>query len=132
MLLETTTFDDLLKNLIELSKDPSGSRLIQKKFEECSAPEKEQLINKILPEISTLSKDIFGNRKTYKDFCLKNGYMTKHKKPQCRFTAEILYRYLTLDTQFAESHTGLEDVLIETEILRNCFKAHKKMTKTLY
>ena len=61
LLLETTTFDDLLKNLIELSKDPSGSRLIQKKFEECSAPEKEQLINKILPEISTLSKDIFGN-----------------------------------------------------------------------
>ena len=88
--------------------------------------------NTIIWDTLKMSKDIFGNRKTYKDFCLKNGYMTKHKTPQCRFTAEILYRYLTLNTQFSESHTGLEDVLIETEILRNCFKAHKKMTKTLY
>ena len=88
--------------------------------------------NTIIWDTLKMSRDVFGNRKAYKEFCVKNGYMTKHKTPQCRFTAEILYRYLTLNAQFAESHTGLEDVLIETEILRNCFKAHKKMRKTLY
>lgn len=61
LLLETTTFEDLIKNLTELSKDPSGSRYIQKKFEECSSLEKEKIIAKLIPEIVSLSKDIFGN-----------------------------------------------------------------------
>ena len=59
--LENTTFQDILKNVCELSKDPSGSRLVQKKYEECSELEKEKIVNKVLPEIYNLSKDIFGN-----------------------------------------------------------------------
>lgn len=79
-----------------------------------------------------MSRDIFGKRPTYIRYCFDNGYVTKHKKPQCRFTAEILYRYITNNEDFAECHTGLEDVLIETVILTKCFKAHKKMRKSLY
>ena len=53
----------------------------------------------------------------YKDFCESNGYMTAHKTPQPQKKAETLYRYLTNNTDFNEEHTGLEDSLIELEIL---------------
>jgi hypothetical protein len=44
-------------------------------------------------------------------------------KRGCRsYTAEIIYRFITNDLQFEESHTGLADVLIEKEILRFCFQ----------
>ena len=63
-------------------------------------------------------------------FCKDNNYLTKNGK--CRFTAEIIYRYLKQDNDFEESHTGLEDTLIEKEILAYCFKQHKKMDKLLF
>ena len=53
----------------------------------------------------------------YKEFCKTNGFMTKHKKPQPQKKAETLYRYLKNDLSFEEEHTGLEDSLIELEIL---------------
>ena len=53
----------------------------------------------------------------YKNFCESNGYMTAHKIPQCQKKAETLYRYLTKNVDFTEEHTGLEDSLIELEIL---------------
>ena len=56
--------------------------------------------------------------------------MTKNN--QCRFTAEIIYRYLTNDLEFEESHTGLEDTLIEKDILAFCIRQHKKMDKLLF
>jgi hypothetical protein len=53
----------------------------------------------------------------YKEFCKTNGFMTKHKRPQPQKKAETLYRYLTNNIDFVEEHTGLEDSLIELEIL---------------
>ena len=64
--------------------------------------------------------------------CEMNNYMTKHKVPQVRLTAEILHRYLTGNKNFEESHTGLEDVLIEKDILAHCFRQHKAMKKALF
>jgi response regulator RpfG family c-di-GMP phosphodiesterase len=43
-----------------------------------------------------------------------------------------IYRYIKKDTSFIESHTGLEDTLIEKEILAYCIKQHKKMDKLLF
>ena len=57
------------------------------------------------------------NTKEYKDFCKVNGYMTKHKYPRPQMKAETLYRYLTDNVDYEEEHTGLEDSLIELEIL---------------
>ena len=57
------------------------------------------------------------NTKEYKDFCKENGYMTKHKYPRPQMKAETLYRYLTDNVDYEEEHTGLEDSLIELEIL---------------
>lgn len=79
-----------------------------------------------------MARQTIGKQKRYRKFCEQNGYMTNHKVPRVRLTAEILYRYLTKDNDFVESHTGLEDVLIETHIMMRCFKTHKKMEKRLF
>lgn len=60
------------------------------------------------------------NDDDYKDFCVKNNFLTSNGK--CRYTAEILYRYLTGNIEFEEEHKGLDDVMIEKEILFACRK----------
>ena len=77
-----------------------------------------------------MANDTICKQKTYKKFCEENGYLTKNG--QVRKTAEILYRYITKNNDFTESHTGLEDVMIEKEILAHCFRQHKAMRKKLY
>lgn len=77
-----------------------------------------------------MANDTICKQKTYKKFCEENGYLTKNG--QVRKTAEILYRYITKNNDFIESHTGLEDVMIEKEILAHCFRQHKTMRKKLY
>lgn len=46
-------------------------------------------------------------------------------KGNFKTSAEIAYRYLTGKFDFIEDHTGLEDVKIETEILKYCLKNYK-------
>ena len=46
-------------------------------------------------------------------------------------SAEIAYRYIHQEYDFLESHTGLEDVLIECEIMAKCFRQHKKMNTSI-
>ena len=77
-----------------------------------------------------MARSVMGKMPTYKKFCEQNGYTTKTGKP--RFTAEICYRFITKDLQFRESHTGLEDVEIEAEILEYCHRQHKAMKKKLW
>ena len=79
-----------------------------------------------------MARQTIGKQKSYRIFCEQNNYLTKHRTPQVRLTAEILYRYLSGNKDFEECHTGLEDVLIETKILAHCFRQHKKMEKRLY
>ncbi len=79
-----------------------------------------------------MSRDAIGRTKEYSEYCKENGYLTKHKKPQNRLTAEILYRYISGDNNFEESHTGLEDVKIEKEIFLYCLKSKKKIRKRLF
>lgn len=88
--------------------------------------------NTIIWDTLKMSNDTIVKQKSYTKFCDNNDYKTKHKPPRNRATAEILYRYITGNNDFEESHTGLEDVLIETEILAHCFRQHKKMRKLLY
>ena len=78
-----------------------------------------------------MARQTIGQQKSYRKFCEMNGFMTKHRVPRPRLTAEVLYRYITGDVTFEESHTGLEDVLIETKIMVHCFRQHKKMEKRL-
>ncbi|MCQ2820404.1 MAG: hypothetical protein MJ252_24325 [archaeon] len=59
--LERMTFDELLTNLLQLCKEPGGSRFVQKKYDELFPEQKTKVINSILPEIISLSTDCFGN-----------------------------------------------------------------------
>lgn len=77
-----------------------------------------------------MARDVIGKMPTYRSFCENNGFLTKNGR--LRFTAEILYRFITRDLDFVEDHTGLEDVMIEKEILAYCFKQHKKMRRLLW
>ena len=77
-----------------------------------------------------MARDVILKQPTYIRFCEKNGYTTATGKPKA--TAEILYRYIILDNDFIEKHTGLEDVLIEKEIVAYCFRQKRKMRKCLY
>lgn len=67
-----------------------------------------------------MCRQLLGKNENYKTFCETNGFMTKHKTPRVRLTAEIVYRYITNDLEFVEEHQGLADVLIEKEILKYC------------
>ena len=77
-----------------------------------------------------MARSVIAKTPTYKRFCEENGYMTKNN--QVKLTAEILYRYMTRNNDFIESHTGLEDVDIERQILTYCFRKHKVMKKALW
>ena len=77
-----------------------------------------------------MARSIYGKSPSYKKWCIQNGYMTKNG--QVRLTAEILYRYITGNNKFVESHTGLEDVMIEKEIFRKCMAWHKPMKRKLF
>lgn len=79
-----------------------------------------------------MARQTIGEQKSYITWCVNNGYLTKHKTPRVRLTAEILYRYLSGNKDFIESHTGLEDVIIETKIMSHCLRQHKKLEKRLY
>ena len=65
-----------------------------------------------------MARRTFGKDADYKRFCEDNNFLTQNG--QCRFTAEVLYRYLTGDVDFEEVHKGLDDVSIEKEILFAC------------
>ena len=65
-----------------------------------------------------MSRAILKNNDSYGEFCYENDYLTERG---CRrYTAEIIYRFLTGNNDFEESHTGLEDVRIERKIFEFC------------
>ena len=64
-------------------------------------------------------------RPDYIEFCKVNGYMTEQATPRPRKSAEVLWRYLSGDNTFQESHTGLEDVKIEAQIFAECMRELK-------
>lgn len=76
-----------------------------------------------------MANDTICKQSNYHKFCIDNGYMTNHLIPQVRKTAEVLWRYLTDNTDFTEQHTGLEDVTIEAQIFAACVRQHKKMER---
>ena len=77
-----------------------------------------------------MARDVIHKMPTYRRFCEEHGFLTANGKLSA--TAENLYRFIIKDPTFVESHTGLEDVQIEREIMFYCFRQHKKMRKGLY
>lgn len=69
----------------------------------------------------------FMRSKHYIKWAIKNGFVSD--AGNVKTSAEIAYRYITKDVGFVESHTGLEDVEIETAIF---FKIMQCKMKTDY
>lgn len=67
-----------------------------------------------------MSREVLKDIESYDEFCYNNDFLTKRGCK--RYTAEIIYRFIIDDLTFEESHTGLEDVKIEKEILSFCLK----------
>ena len=69
---EEMSIDEIINKADILSRDHFGSRLIQEKYEDCSAEDKTRIFNKIKDIIYPLSKDIFGNYAIQKILDFKN------------------------------------------------------------
>lgn len=74
-----------------------------------------------------MAREVFKNDDDYGVFCYEHDFITK--RGGRRYTAEILYRFLTNDVDFEEAHTGLEDVKIEAIIFAECMRRGAKNRK---
>lgn len=77
-----------------------------------------------------MSRTILKENDSYGEFCFNNDYVTKNG--QRRYTAEIIYRWLSGENEFIESHTGLEDVKIERKIFEYCLAQNPEINGLLW
>lgn len=75
--------------------------------------------------IWNMACQVLMNRTTYINFAERNGYISE--KDNILTNAEKCYQYVKNKIDFEESHTGLEDVKIEVEIMAECYRTHKKL-----
>lgn len=72
-----------------------------------------------------MSTETFLQKKDYAKQAIANGWISE--SGNIKSSAEYAYRYISGDKVFEEEHTGLEDVLIEIQILCKARQAHKKI-----
>lgn len=77
-----------------------------------------------------MARDVIHPMASYRKFC--EEFDLKTANGRLSTTAENLYRFIINDPYFEESHTGLEDVQIEREIMFYCYRQHKPMRKLLF
>ena len=80
-------------------------------------------------DIWAYASEFITNKQEYQNFCELHQYFTD--TGNYKASAEIVYRYITEDTEFNEAHMGAFDVDIETEILQFCFE-HGAKQETEY
>lgn len=79
----------------------------------------------IIWDLWNVAVSLLVNSRNYVKFCLENGFY--NEKGNLKTSAEVVYRYITKNTDFVEKHTALEDTEIEAEILATCLKRHQKL-----
>ena len=77
-----------------------------------------------------MARSVIHKMPTYRKFCEKHEMLTASGRLPT--TAEALYKFISRNPNFRESHTGLEDVQIERSIMFYCYRQHRKMDKVLY
>ena len=77
-----------------------------------------------------MARSVIHKQPTYKKFIDEHNLRTPSGKLPT--SAEVLYKFIEKNPDFVESHTGLEDVRIEREIVKYCYRQKKKMRKVLY
>ena len=76
-------------------------------------------------DIWNVACQVLGRQKTFQWENIRNA------KNNLITSAERMFAYMTQDEDFEESHTGLEDAIIETKILIRCLKNHLKINKKI-
>lgn len=74
--------------------------------------------------IWSLACEVLYTQKTFRKIAESQGWVSE--KGNLKTSAEIGHRYITGLHEFEESHTGLEDVLIEVAIMEKCYRQNKK------
>ena len=69
-------------------------------------------------------------QKTFKKLAIKQKWLTESGL-NLSTKAETVYKYISGDFDFVEQHKGLDDVLIEYQILLRCINQHKRMDRWL-
>ena len=77
-----------------------------------------------------MSREVLNKDNGYNEFCNDNNFLTANGTK--RFTAEVIYKYLTGNLDFEESHTGLEDVMIEKDIFSYCVTKKPEINGALW
>lgn len=77
--------------------------------------------------IWAMSADAFLSSRKYFEMAEEKGWFSEKKNVLSN--AECAYRFCTGQETFEEKHIGIDDVEIETEILKFCLKSHKKLNK---
>lgn len=77
-----------------------------------------------------MARETLKSDPDYRQFCLDNGFVTSRNVN--KYTAEIIYRYLTGETDFNEKHMGLDDVKIEREIFLYCVRKNPDIDGRLW
>lgn len=77
-------------------------------------------------DIWSFAQVITGSSR-YGEWATEHGYVTETGTPKT--SAEHVYRFLTRNKNFTESHTALEDVRIESSILTACIARKRKDPK---
>lgn len=78
-------------------------------------------------DIWTMCAETICRQKTYHKLAKENNWLTN--KGFIGSKAEQVYKYVIGNYDFVEEHTGLEDVLIEAQLMAKAFSLHKKMDK---
>jgi len=73
------------------------------------------------------SCDTILKQKKFKEIAKKEQWITKSNNLQS--SAEIAYKYITKNYNFVESHTALEDAIIEAKILQAVLKQKQRILK---
>ena len=60
----------------------------------------------------------------YREMCLENGWLTNSKK-YYKTSAEVCFRYYSKQMDFIESHTAIDDAIIESEIFVEILRVTK-------
>lgn len=71
-----------------------------------------------------LACEVLYTQKTFAKVAIRNGWVSE--VGNLRTTAEVGHRYITGNVDFEEEHTGLEDVLIEIQIMAYALRQNKK------
>lgn len=79
---------------------------------------------------------VIATQKSYSKMAIReNGKMAKYdwisEADNVRTNAQCMYRYISNNPQFIEAHTGLQDVLIELQILTKCIRQKKAFNREI-